>query len=68
MGFDDEKYNVGMNSTVYKNLKKKKTVRIKGVDYNVELLESDIVNEEDKNLINSVDVSNIKKEEIKIEK
>ena len=29
MGFDDEKYNVGMNSTVYKNLKKKKPLELK---------------------------------------
>ena len=59
MGFDDEKYNVGMNSTVYKNLKNKK-VKFKG--------DNRTQNEEDKNLMNSVDVSNIKKEEIKIEK
>ena len=59
MGFDDEKYNVGMNSTVYKNLKNK-TVKFKG--------DNETPNEEEKNLMNSVDVSNIKKEEIKIEK
>ena len=73
MGFDDDLYNVGLNSTVYKKLKNKKTVRIQGVDYNVEILEVDKVNEDNKtqneepnNLMKSVK-SNLKKEQIKIE-
>ena len=73
MGFDDDLYNVGLNSTVYKKLKNKKRVRIQGVDYNVEILEVDKVNEDNKtqneepnNLMKSVK-SNLKKEQIKIE-